>query len=205
MALLVGLYGAQFFTLLGGGAGTVAAATAYAAVFFPGCVAIWLCNASLSVIRGTGDMRIPASLLLLVSVISIPLSGGFAHGWGPLPALGMAGLALGPVVAFGVGASIAIGYILRGRTGLAFGGVLRRINGGMFRDIMAVGALAGINTVLTTATIIMMTGLVGRFGAAVSGGLRAWRAAGVPDDPRDLRNWCRDDGHGRCQHWRWPD
>ena len=78
MALLVGLFGVAFFTLLGGGADAVSAAATYALIFFPGCMAIWLCNASLSIIRGTGDMQTPAVLLLLVSVISIPLSGGFA-------------------------------------------------------------------------------------------------------------------------------
>ncbi len=40
----------------------------------------------------------------------------------------------------------------------------------MFRDILSVGALAAINTVLTTATIIMMTGLVGRFGEGALAG-----------------------------------
>ncbi len=170
MAILVAAFGTPFFTLLGGGADTVAAATRYALVFFPGCLAIWLCNASLSVIRGTGDMRTPALLLLGVSVISIPLSGGFALGWGPLPALGMAGLALGVVLAFAFGATCAIGYIAMGRTGLSFGGAIRRLNPGMFRDILSVGALASVNTVLTTLTIIMMTGLVGRFGEAALAG-----------------------------------
>lgn len=170
MAVLVALFGAPFFRLLGGDAETVSAAAQYALVFFPGCVAIWLCNASLSVIRGTGDMRTPAVLLLLVSVISIPLSGALALGWGPLPALGMAGLALGVVLAFGSGAVIAISYILLGRTGLTFQGALSRINSGMFRDILSVGALAALNTVLTTLTIIIMTGLVGQFGAAALAG-----------------------------------
>jgi MATE family, multidrug efflux pump len=170
LAVLVALFGTDFFTLLGGGAETVAAATTYAVVFFPGCVAIWLCNASLSVIRGTGEMRMPALLLLFVSVISIPLSGGFALGWRPLPALGMAGLPLGVILAFAVGAIVAIGNIAMGRAGLAFRGVMGRINGDMFRDILSVGALASINTVLTTLTIIMMTGLVGRFGEAALAG-----------------------------------
>ncbi|WP_286760177.1 MULTISPECIES: MATE family efflux transporter [Sulfitobacter] len=164
MAVLVGLFGVAFFTLLGGGADAVSAAATYALVFFPGCMAIWLCNASLSIIRGTGDMQTPAVLLLLVSVISIPLSGGFALGWGPLPALGMAGLPIGVVLAFAIGAVLAMAHILTGRTGLSFGGALGRIDIGMFRDILSVGALAAVNTLLTTITIIMMTGLVGRFG-----------------------------------------
>ncbi|VVT25346.1 MATE family efflux transporter [Hoeflea sp. EC-HK425] len=170
MAVLVGLLGALFFEWLGGGEETVAAATNYALVFFPGCVAIWLCNASLSVIRGTGEMQMPALVLLLVSVASILLSGGFALGWGPLPALGMAGLALGPVLAFAFGGVAAIGYIVFGRAGLAFRGAMQRLSAGMFRDILTVGALASINTVLTTVTIIMMTGLVAGFGEAALAG-----------------------------------
>jgi Na+-driven multidrug efflux pump len=170
MAVLVALFGTQFFMMLGGGNETVAAATTYALVFFPGCAAIWLCNASLSVIRGTGNMQMPALLLLLVSIISIPLSGGFALGWGPLPALGMAGLPLGVILAFTVGAFVAIGYIVMGRTGLSFRGAVGRLNLGMFGDILRVGTLAAINTVLTTVTIIMMTGLVGRYGEGALAG-----------------------------------
>lgn len=170
MAALIALYGQQFFMLLGGGDETIAAAMTYALVFFPGCAAVWLCNASLSAIRGTGNMLVPALLLLMVSVISIPLSGGFALGWGPLPAFGMAGLPLGVIVAFSVGAGLAIGYIAMGRTGLSFRGVVRRLNPGAFGDILTVGALAAINTVLTTITIIMMTGLVGRYGEGALAG-----------------------------------
>ena len=175
IAVLVALVGTQFFRLLGGGDETVAAATNYALIFFPGGVAIWLCNASLGVIRGTGNMQIPAIILLLVSIISIPLSGGLAFGWGPLPALGMAGLPLGVVLAFALGALISIGYIIYGRTGLGFRGVFLRLNFGMFKDILIVGGLGSINPVLTTLTIIMMTGLVGRYGegALVGYGLGA--------------------------------
>lgn len=170
MGLLVAVFGRAFFAMLGGGGEAVAAASTYALVFFAGSLAIWLCNASLSVIRGTGDMRTPSVLLLLVSALSILLSGGLALGWGPLPAWGMAGLALGPILAFAIGAALAIGYIIAGRTGLVFRGALARPDGGMFRDILRVGSLASVNTVLTTATIIMMTGLVSRFGEAALAG-----------------------------------
>lgn len=94
MAVLMALFGRAMFGGLGGGSDSVDAAATYALVFFPGCVSIWLCHASLSVIRGTGDMQMPSLLLLLVSASSIPLAGGFTLGWGPLPALGIAGLPL---------------------------------------------------------------------------------------------------------------
>ncbi|WP_246022290.1 MATE family efflux transporter [Pararhodobacter zhoushanensis] len=170
MAAIMLLFGPAIFGTLGGGPESVAAAVTYAAVFFPGCIAIWMCHASLSVIRGTGDMGMPSLLLLLVSTVSIPLAGGFALGWGPLPALGMAGLPLGLIVAYGVGALVAVGYIAAGRTGLAFKGALGRIDGGMFRDIMSVGAMASVNTVLTVLTVVMMVGMVGRHGEGALAG-----------------------------------
>ena len=170
MAVIMLLFGPAIFGTLGGGPESVAAAVTYAAVFFPGCIAIWMCHASLSVIRGTGDMGMPSLLLLLVSTVSIPLAGGFALGWGPLPALGMAGLPLGLIVAYGVGALVAVGYIAAGRTGLAFKGAVGRIDGGMVRDIMSVGAMASVNTVLTVLTIVLMVGMVGRHGEGALAG-----------------------------------
>ncbi len=170
MAVIMAVFGNAIFASLGGGDAPVAAAMTYALVFFPGCIAVWLCHASLSVIRGTGNMQFPAVLLLLVSSVAIPLSGVLSLGWGPFPALGMAGLALGLIVAHGVGALVAIGYILTGRSGLRFGGALGRMNIGMFRDILSVGALASVNALLTVLTIVLMVGLVGRYGATALAG-----------------------------------
>lgn len=169
-AAIITLFGSAIFSSLGGGAETVATATTYAQVFFPGCVVIWLCNASLSVIRGTGDMQVPSLVLLLVSAASIPLAGGFAFGWGPLPALGIAGLPLGLITAYGIGSLVAIGYIVSGQTGLDFKHALRRIDLGVLRDILGVGALASINTVLTILTIVLMVAMVGRYGEAALAG-----------------------------------
>ena len=170
VAILIALFGNFIFSALGGGTASVDAALSYAIIFFPGSVTIWLCNSSLSVIRGTGDMQTPALLLLFVSVISIPLAGGLSLGWGSLPALGIAGLPLGLVVAYGVGAIVAIAHIASGRTGLSLWGAVRRIDTGMFRDILSVGAMAAINTVLTVLTIVLMVAMVGRYGEAALAG-----------------------------------
>ncbi len=170
MAGIMALFGRIIFDNLGGGAAPVEAAVTYALVFFPGCIAVWLCHASLSVIRGTGNMQFPSLLLLLVSSFSIPLAGGLSLGWGPLPALGIAGLPLGLILAHGIGAIVAIIYIASGRTGLRFHGAWPRISFGMFRDILSVGALASVNAVLTVLTIALMVSLVSQYGEAALAG-----------------------------------
>lgn len=166
-ALLMALFGRDLFELLGGGAGAgaVGAAAAYAAVFFPGCVALWLCHSTLSLMRGAGDMLTPSLFLLGVSLASIPLAGALALGWGPFPALGMAGLAAGPVMAYGAGALLAMAYVLSGRIGLSLRGAVARLERGLFADILRVGLIASLNAVQTVLTIVLMVGLVGRHGA----------------------------------------
>lgn len=164
MAIVILLFGRTIFGGMGGQEGSVDIAFRYALVFFPGCIAIWLCHTSLSIIRGTGDMRMPALVLLGVSLVAIPLAGGLSLGWGPLPEMGVAGLPMALIVAHGAGALIAISHIARGRTGLGFEGVWQRLDAGMFTDIMRVGWLAALNTGLTIFTIVLMVGLVGQFG-----------------------------------------
>lgn len=162
--LLIALYGRALFGLLGGEGSAQAAALAYAGVFFPGCIAIWLCHALLSAVRGTGNMAMPSLALLLVSLGSIPLSGALALGWGPFPTLGMAGLAAGMVIAYGIGTLAAIGYVAAGRVGLSVHHALGRLEGALFWDILKVGLIASVSAFQTVLTIVVMVGLVGRFG-----------------------------------------
>jgi Na+-driven multidrug efflux pump len=169
-ALLVALFGRSLFGLLGGEGKAMQAATAYAGVFFPGCIAVWLCQAALSAIRGTGNMTFPSLVLFLVSLGSIPLSGALALGWGPLPELGMAGLAAGPVIAYVTGALVALTYVATGGIGLDLRNTVLRLERHLFQEILRVGLIASISALQTVLTIVVMVGLVGRFGVSALAG-----------------------------------
>tara|TARA_R110000868_G_scaffold198474_3_gene444830 strand:- start:10763 stop:12232 length:1470 start_codon:yes stop_codon:yes gene_type:complete len=169
-AVAMHFLGPRIFAALGGTGDSVVAAVTYASVFFPGCICLWLCHSTLSVIRGTGDMRVPSLLLLLVSTGSIPLSGALALGWGPFPALGMAGLPAGLLTAYAIGAIAGIGFVVTGRSGLVLRGAWTRLSADLFLDILKVGALASVNGVLTVLTIVLMVGMVGRYGEAALAG-----------------------------------
>lgn len=161
-ALLMAGLGRPVFELLGGAGQPAEAALSYAALFFPGCITIWLCHATLSVIRGTGGMMFASQTLLFVSLVSIPLAGTFALGWLGFPALGMAGLALGTVAAHALGGMLALAYVLTGRAGLTLRGT--RLQANMFNEILKVGLIASANSALTVLTIVLMVGAVGRHG-----------------------------------------
>ena len=168
-AVLMASFGRPLFTLLAGargeaGGGAIAAALAYAAVFFPGCFAHWLCNAMLSAVRGTGDMATPSLILLLSALGSIPAAGALALGWGPFSELGMAGLAAGQVIAYSIGSLAGLAVWVSGRSGLSLRGAIAPLSGALFADILRVGLVASLSAIQTVATIVAMVGLVGRFG-----------------------------------------
>jgi len=169
-AVLMGLFGRDVFELLGGGAETLDAALAYAGVFFPGCITIWLCHSSLSVIRGSGNMGIPSLVLFLASLCSIPIAGTLSLGWGPFPALGMQGLAAGHVLSYGVGAIVALAFVGSGRVGFQISGRLSSLRRDLYRDILSVGLIASLSTTQTVLTTVLMVGLVGLHGEAALAG-----------------------------------
>jgi len=89
------------------------------------------------VIRGTGNMAIPAAVTSVGAAALIPLSPCLIFGWGPLPRLGVAGGAVAVVIYYAVGSLVLAGYLWMGRSvvRLSFGGV--RFRWPLFRVLIA--------------------------------------------------------------------
>ena len=69
-ALLVA-YGPALYRFLGGSGAVLAEAVRYSGVLFCGAVLIWLLNTLASILRGTGDMRVPSTVLLASAILQI--------------------------------------------------------------------------------------------------------------------------------------
>jgi MATE family, multidrug efflux pump len=167
-ALVLG--GPWLYLAMGGTGPTLQAAVAYSNVVFAGAAAYWLINILGAVVRGTGNMALPAAVMIGGALIYIALSPALILGWGPFPRLGIAGAGAASVTAFGLGALALLAFLLSGRSlvtltlrGLRF----RRV---LFWDILRVGAPGALNTVLTNLTVVLLTGLVGPFGPAALAG-----------------------------------
>ena len=155
---------------MGGQGPSLAAALTYSNIAFSGAILIWVFNSLANVIRGTGNMAIPAAVTSVGAAALIPLSPCLIFGWGPLPRLGVAGGAVAVVIYYAVGSLVLAGYLWMGRSvvRLSFGGV--RFRWPLFRDILKVGAVAALITVQTNLTIAIATGFAGRFGPAAIAG-----------------------------------
>lgn len=166
---LVLIWGRPLIALIGGRDAALDEALAYAVVAFAGALAIWLLNAFASSLRGAGDMKTPSATLLLVALGQILLGGLLGLGWGPVPRLGMAGIALGQVLAFALGAAYLYRHLRSGRARvrLNFTARLQREN---FMDILKVGAVSSLSALQTVLTILIVTRIVAGFGTEALAG-----------------------------------
>lgn len=158
------------FTAMGGRDGSLAAATIYANLVFAGAIPLWLFNSLAAVIRGTGNMAFPATVIIIGALILIPLSPMLIFGYGPLPHLGVAGGALAILLYYCVGTVVFAAYIWSGRGVLKPSRLPPRLSWPPLRDILRVGALSSLVSVSTNLTVAVATGLAGLVGpAAVAG------------------------------------
>lgn len=156
--------GPALYSRMGGTGPSLDAALSYSNVLFGGALAVWLLHALGSVVRGTGNMLLPAAIVVLGTVLQVTLTPTLILGWGPFPRLDVAGPAAAIVTAFGVGSLILLGYLLSDRGLVRLSLENLRLRRGLFWEILRVGAPASLNTVLTNLTVLLLTGLVGRFG-----------------------------------------
>ena len=168
VALLAG--GRWLFAAMGGHGAALAAAVTYSNVVFAGAILVWLFNSLANVIRGTGNMAVPALVTCAGVVVLIPLSPCLIFGLGPLPRLGVAGGAVAVVIYYAVGSAVLAAYLRSGRSvvRLACRGI--RLRWVLFADILRVGLVAALITIQTNLTIAIATGLVGAFGPAAIAG-----------------------------------
>ena len=71
--------------------GAIVFALAYANVAFSGAVSICMLNLLCSAVRGTGNMALPAGVIVGSVIAHILISPLLIFGWGRCPALGPAG------------------------------------------------------------------------------------------------------------------
>ena len=158
-SVLVLLFGPSLYRALGGEGGSLDAALRYSNVVFAGTALVWLLNALANVIRGTGNMFVPAAAICTSVLLLVPLSPCLIFGLGPFPALGIAGGGVAIVATSALTASVLGWYILSGRSIVRLR--LVPLRWALFREILRVGGVAGITTLQTTLTIALTTALVG--------------------------------------------
>ncbi len=156
---LVLTFGRPLYRALGGEGDSLAAALAYSNIVFMATPLVWLMNGLGSVIRGTGNMLMPAVAICLGVAALIPLSPMLIFGFGPIPSLGIAGAGIAVFITTAATLLILGWYLFSGRALVTPGRIRPRWS--MFAAILRVGAVASVSTLQTSLTIALLTALVG--------------------------------------------
>ena len=158
------LAGSEFLRFLGGSGSVLAQALSYSYVLFFGGIFVWLVGVVSAIFRGMGNMRFPAAMMILSAFVQVPLSGLLITGAFGAPKLGVMGAAVSAVIS-----SILLAAVMLTRLAGDSGQIRLTKPAAVFRrhhfaDILQVALPASISPVLTVATIIILTAIVGRFG-----------------------------------------
>jgi len=168
-ALVLAL-GPAIYRLLGGDPATLGHALAYSNMLFAGAVVVWLANTLSSVLRGTGNMLLPACALVAAALLHVPLSASLVLGLGPMPRLGIAGAGVAYIAGFAFAAALMAVVVFRRASPLRPRPGDWQLERRLFRDILRVGALSVVSSLQTVLTAVALTGFVARHGAAALAG-----------------------------------
>jgi putative MATE family efflux protein len=161
--LLVLIFGSSLYRLLGGEGQTLQHALRYSHIVFGGAIAVWLANTLSSVLRGSGNMLTPALTLIGAALVHLPLSAML------VARIGIAGAGIAYVTTFTISACVMAGIVWRSS-------LLRphkedwTLERPLFREILRVGGISVLSAVQTVLTAVIITGFVGRYGAAALAG-----------------------------------
>jgi Na+-driven multidrug efflux pump len=131
---------------------------------FAGAIAVWMANTLSSVLRGTGNMLVPAAALIGAAVVQVPLCGLL------VARIGIEGAAIAYVTSFALAALAMALFLFRRTSPLRPGSADWRLQRARFAEILRVGAVSVLSSFQTVLTAVILTGLVGRYGPAALAG-----------------------------------
>ncbi len=170
LAALVRGFGPALFAGLGGHGPVLAQALAFANAAAWGIPAIWLANTLSSILRGSGNMAVPANLMLGAGIAQVVIGGTLGLGLGPVPALGIAGVAIGQVVAFWAAAAALFLYLRSGRAAVGLHFDPAALKAAHIMALLRVGAVTMLSPLLSVASVLILTRMVARHGPDVLAG-----------------------------------
>jgi putative MATE family efflux protein len=163
------LGGRSLYAAMGGTGGALHAALGYSNAIFAGAVFLWLLNAQASILRGTGNMIMPAAVLTGGVLVLLVMSPLLIFGYGPVPPLGVRGAGLSLVVYYVLG-SIVLGIrLIGGGRGFRIG-FHHRIQARLFRSILGVGAPAVVNNLTVNLAVVLGTSMIASLGSQALAG-----------------------------------
>ena len=164
------LFGEQLLFLLGGRGDILKESYTYCSYLFLGGLILWLSGSMSAVLRGMGNMRFPATLMICTSFLQVLLSGGFILGWYGFPQIGVPGAAIATLISACVMVVIIFLKLMSKSIPVKLRLKQLILSRDLFNNIFEVAIPASVSPLLTVGTILVLTGLVGTFGTEALAG-----------------------------------
>jgi putative MATE family efflux protein len=153
------LYGA-----MGATGETLRQATLYSNILFSGAVSYWLLMLMQSALRGAGNVKAPARIMMTSVGAALVLSPALIMGWFHLPKMGIAGAGAAQVSCNICALICMTVYMRSSSTNLRLR--VYPLRAAQFRAILGVGLPSTLNAVMANLSLIALTGAAGMAGAA---------------------------------------
>ncbi|BAS26743.1 MATE family efflux transporter [Limnochorda pilosa] len=153
-------------------------ASLYLGLFLLGLIPMFLYNVLSSILRGLGDSRTPLRFLVYATVLNILLDPLLILGWGPIPAMGIGGVAWATVIAQTLAAGLAVRYIARHTNLIPTQRDEWRLDGSLAGKLFTIGVPAALQSSIVSFSMVVVASLVNTFGPGV---VAAFGAAGRLD------------------------
>lgn len=155
-----------------GGTEAIRLGTDYLLIIFLGSPFMVLNVVVNRLMQGAGDTVTPLILTGGISLLNIGFNYLFIFGWGPVPALGIAGAAIGTILARGLAVIVALYIFHSGKNVIRILPGSWRPNWQLVKDILSIGVPSGIQGFLRHVANLLVMGFVtatelGTYGAAV--------------------------------------
>lgn len=140
---------------------------AYLGIFMSGILGLFLYNTLGAILRGLGDAKTPLIALAVATILNIILDGIFILGLGPIPRMGVPGVALATIIAQGMSAIWLLRWILQKTDLILLTREYWRVDWQVARQILRIGLPAGLQQVLVSMGMVTVTALINQFGPDV--------------------------------------
>jgi putative MATE family efflux protein len=143
-------------------------ASAYLKIIFLALPGLYLFTFAMMALRGAGDARTPFVFMLIAAILDVGLNPLLIRGFGPVPALGIAGSAWATLIGQWAGLLGLIGWMYRAKHFLR----LRRdelhylkLDGAILRALITKGVPMGLQMIVMSSSMILMISMVNNYGA----------------------------------------
>ncbi|MGD8737719.1 MAG: MATE family efflux transporter, partial [Anaerolineae bacterium] len=143
---------------------------AYLRVAFGGIFTLVLVFSINAMLRGAGEAQRAMQVLFLATATTVALEPVLVFGWGPVPALGVAGSAWAFALGFGAGLVWQLGILLSGRARIGINLRNLRPDLPLMVRIIRIALPSTVQMTLRSSSRLAIVGLVGLYGTFATAG-----------------------------------